>query len=154
VAGSGLKISFGGGSGDFVTWNGTGDQGQALTGGTYMVKVTQAGSGGKTTTTHSVSLLQANTPVFSWVAAAPNPVRSGCSSVLISLQGVAPGVQAGGQVFNLAGERVGALEEVSAGNLRWNFSSELASGVYIVQVNARDSAGRLKSERVKLAIVR
>src|SRR6185369_922976 len=94
---NGLKISYGSGLGDFLNWDGTGSRGQALSSGTYMIKITQAGSGGKSTTTYSVTLLQANTDVFTWVAAAPNPVRSGTHAVMISLQGAAPGITAWGE---------------------------------------------------------
>jgi hypothetical protein len=152
--GAELKITYGSGSGDFVSWNGTGSQGQALSGGSYLVKVTQAGSGGKSTFSYSVTLLQANTPAFSSLVAAPNPVRSGTTAITISLLGAAPGLSAWGDAYNLSGERVSSLEAASAGTLRWTIPPGLASGVYLLHVSARDSQGRLKSAPLKVAIVR
>jgi hypothetical protein len=151
---SGLKITYGSGSSDWLTWNGTGSLGQALSSGTYMVKVTQSGTGGKTTTSYSIALIQANVQVFAWAAAAPNPVPTGSQSVMISLQGAAPGITAWGEVYNLVGEHVGSLSVASSGNLRWDIPSRLAAGVYLIQVSARDSQGRLKTAPVKVAIVR
>jgi hypothetical protein len=153
-SGSGLKITYGTGSGDFLTWDGRGDLGQALSSGTYLVKVTQGGTGGKTTTAYSISLLQPNTQVFAWVAAAPNPVPSGTNSVMVSLQGAAPGITAWGDVYNLAGERVGTLSLVSGSFLQWNIPTGAASGVYLLRVSAQDSQGHLKSASVKIALVR
>jgi len=46
------------------------------------------------------------------------------------------------------------LIEESAGNLRWNIPSGLASGVYIMEVSGRDTTGRQKTARVKVAVVR
>jgi hypothetical protein len=152
--GAGLKIVYGSGAADFVTWNGTGDHGQALSSGTYMVKVTQAGSGGKSTFTYSISLLQPNTQPFAWLAAAPNPVPGGVRAVTVSLQGAAPGVTAWGEAYNLAGEHVGSLAAVPGSFLRWEIPSDLASGVYLLQISARDSQGRLKRAPLKVAIVR
>jgi hypothetical protein len=154
ATGSGLKISFGSGASDSLTWNGTGSNGQALSSGTYMVKVTQGGKGGKTTTAYSVALLQPNEQVFAWIAAAPNPAPAGSNSILVSLQGASPSIRAWGEVYNLAGEHVGSLSLISGGNLRWDIPRNVASGVYLIQVSARDSQGRLKMAPVKVAVVR
>jgi hypothetical protein len=155
AGGAGLKISFGAGPTDFVVWDGSGSLGQALTSGTYMVKVDQqSGTGGKSTYSYAVTLLQPNGGVFDWVAAAPNPVHGGVSSVLVSLQGAAPGLNAWGEAYSLAGEHVGTLSSVSAGNLRWDLPGSLASGVYLLHVSARDSQGRLKTASVKVAVAK
>jgi hypothetical protein len=154
AGGAGLKISYGSGSADYVMWDGKGSNGQALSNGNYVVKVTQSGSNGKTTYADSVALLQPNTDVFSWVAAAPNPVRSGTNSVMLSLQGAAPGVSAWGEAYNLAGERVGSLSVDSSGVLRWDIRAGIASGVYLLRVTARDGQGRLKSVTVKVSVLR
>jgi hypothetical protein len=135
-------------------WNGTGSKGQALSSGTYMVKVTQGGKGGKTTTSYSVALLQPNAQVFDWIAAAPNPVPSGTTSIMVSLQGAEPGITAWGEAYNLAGEHVGSLSLVSGNFLRWNIPPNLAAGVYLLHISARDGQGRLKAAPVKIAIVR
>jgi hypothetical protein len=153
-SGPGLKISYGSGSSDYLMWDGTGSGGQALSSGTYMVKITQSGTDGKSTSTFAVTLLQPNAQVFAWVAAAPNPATPGVSSIMISLQGAAPGISAWGEAYNLSGEHVGTLNLVSGPNLRWDIPSGLASGVYILQISARDSQGRLKTAPVKIAIVR
>jgi hypothetical protein len=150
-----LKIVFGSGLNDSVTWDGTGSLGQALNSGTYMVKISQVGgSGTRSTFSYSVTLLQPSAQVFSWLAAAPNPVRSGTHTVLVSLQGAAPGISAWGEAYNLAGEHVGSLATVSGGDLRWDLTDSLASGIYVLQVTARNAQGRLKSAPVKVAILR
>jgi hypothetical protein len=154
AGGPGLKISYGNASADFLNWHGTGMQGQALSSGSYLVKVTQAGSGGSSTTSFTVTLLQPNTQVFAWLAAAPNPVPAAASSLMVSLQGAAPGISAGGEAFNLAGEHVGSLTAVPGSYLRWDIPTTLAPGVYILQISARDAQGRLKSAPIKVAIVR
>jgi hypothetical protein len=151
---TGLKISYGSGSSDYLNWNGTGSAGQALSSGTYMIKVTQAGSSGRSTSSYAITLLQPNANVFAWVAAAPNPVRSSTSTLLVSLQGAAPGISAWGEVYNLAGEHVGSLALSTGPNLHWDIPVGLASGVYLMQISARDGQGRLKSAPVKISLVR
>jgi hypothetical protein len=149
----GLKISYGSGSSDFVIWDGKGGQGQALSSGSYLIKVTQSDHNGKTTYTDTVALIQPNVNVFGWAAAAPNPVRSGSGSVLVSLQGGATGLSVWGEVYNLAGEHVATLSEEPGASLRWSIKPGIASGVYLLQVNARDAQGRSKSSIVKVSVL-
>jgi hypothetical protein len=153
-SGPGIKITYGSGATDSVIWNGTGSNGQAVASGTYLVKVTQRGSSGQSSSSYDVTVIQANSQPFDWVAAAPNPVPPGTGSVLVSLQGMAPGVTAWGEVYNLAGEHVGSLSLYSAGNLRWDLSPSIAPGVYLIEVSASDSQGRFKRSLVKVALVR
>jgi hypothetical protein len=67
----------------------------------------------------------------------------------------APGISIWGEIYNLAGEHVGTLQaDAGATGLSWNLPSELASGIYLFRVSARNSAGVLHSSVVKAAIVR
>jgi hypothetical protein len=154
-SGAPLKIVYGSGSADFVMWNGQGSNGQALSGGSYMVKVTQNGAGGKMSTyAFSVVLIPEDQSVFDTVIAAPNPVLPGATALLLSLPGAGPGTTAWGNIYSLAGERVGALSEAAGGGLRWDIHSEIAGGVYLVRVSARNASGNLKSRIVRVAVVR
>jgi hypothetical protein len=49
---------------------------------------------------------------------------------------------------------VGSLASVAGSYLQWQIPSTLAPGVYILQISARDTQGRLKTAPVKIAIVR
>jgi hypothetical protein len=154
-SGPGLKISYGSGATDFVMWDGTGSKGQALSGGNYVVKVTQNNPGGKTSTyAYSVVLIPENKAVFDSVVAAPNPVLPGVSVLKLVLVGATPGTVAWGDAYTLPGERVGTLSVEGGGGLRWDIPSSVATGVYLLRIHARDSAGRSKSQSVKVALVR
>jgi hypothetical protein len=150
---SGLKITYGADPTDFLNWNGTGSQGQALASGTYMVKVTQGGASGSSTSAYAITLLQPNTGLFSWVAVAPNPVRSGTTSLMISLQGAAPGITSWGDVYNLAGERVGSVPATAGPFLNWSIPPGLASGAYLLRLNVRGASGVLRSTSLKVAVI-
>jgi hypothetical protein len=154
-AGAGLKISYGSGATDFVLWNGTGSKGQALSGGNYVVKVTQNIPGGKLNTyAFAVVLIPESKAVFDSVVAAPNPVLPGVSVLKLVLVGATPGTVAWGDAYTLPGERVGTLSVEGGGGLRWDIPSSVATGVYLLRIHARDSAGRSKSQSVKVALVR
>jgi hypothetical protein len=157
VAGTngGLKISYGGGASDFLVWNGEGSQGQALSGGSYVVKVTQNNPGGRTNTyAFSVVLIPENAAVFNSLVAAPNPALAGVSLIKVTLVGASPGTQAWGDAYNLPGERVGSLAVEANGVLRWDIPPGSATGVYLLRVNARNATGHLKTASVKVALVR
>jgi flagellar hook assembly protein FlgD len=149
----GLKISYGSGPSDYVYWNGLNSQGQAVASGTYVVQVTQDTDSGKKVYAQSVIVVQASSQVFDSAIPWPNPVDPASSSVIIQLSGMAAGTEAWGDVYNLAGERVGSLARDPAG-LRWDFGSNLASGIYLARVNARDAQGQQKNINLKIAILR
>jgi hypothetical protein len=73
---------------------------------------------------------------------------------MVSLQGASAGIIAWGEAYNLAGEHVGSLSVVSGAFLQWNIPANLASGVYLLQISARDGQGRLKSMPVKVSVIR
>jgi hypothetical protein len=152
-AGPGLKIVYGAGAGDSVTWNGLNSQGQAVASGTYLVQVTQSSPTGKNTFSQSVSVIQAPGGVFASAAAGPNPARAGVASVFVQFYGVAGGTQLWGDVYNLAGERIGALSS-DPGGLRWDLPKGLASGIFILRLNGRSPSGQAKSQSLKVAVVR
>jgi hypothetical protein len=151
TTGSGLKISYGSGATDFAYWNGLNNQGLAVASGTYVVQVTQNTGSGKKTFAESVTVIELSATVFDGAIAYPNPAGPGVSSVLIQLTGLAG--EAWGDVYNLAGERIGALSSDPLG-LRWDLSSESASGIYIARVNARDNQGHMRSQSIKIALTR
>jgi hypothetical protein len=154
-SGAGLKIFYGSGATDFVLWNGTGSKGQALSGGNYVVKVSQSNPGGKTNTyAYTVVLIPENKAVFDGVVAAPNPVLPGVSVLKLVLVGATPGTVAWGDAYTLPGERVGTLSVETGGGLRWDIPSDVATGVYLLRIHARDLAGRTKSQSEKVALVR
>jgi hypothetical protein len=148
----GLKISYGAGAGDYVTWNGLNSQGEAVASGSYLVQVTQSTETGKRVYTQSVTVLEQSANVFAQAIAWPNPAPSGASSVTIWLAGLAPGSEVWGDVYNLAGERVGTFSPDPLG-LRWDLPSTTASGIYIGYVNAKDGIGNKSSQTIKIAII-
>jgi hypothetical protein len=151
ASGPGLKISYGTGSRDYVMWNGLNSQGQAVASGDYVVQITQGTETGKRVFTQSVTVLEEDGTVFGQAIAWPNPADSGISSITIWLAGLAPGSEAWGDVYNLAGERVGTLSPDPLG-LRWDLPRGSASGIYLARINARDSQGHKQSQNLKLAV--
>jgi flagellar hook assembly protein FlgD len=152
-SGPGLKISYGTGASDFSYWNGLNSQGQAVASGTYVVQVTQDTETGKKIFAQSVTVLQPSATVFDQAVAWPNPAPAGTAAVTIQVTGLAAGSELWGDVYDLAGERVGSLETDPAG-LRWNLSENSASGIYLTRINAKDGQGHQRSQAVKIAILR
>jgi hypothetical protein len=152
-SGSGLKITYGSGSSDFVFWNGLNSQGQAVASGVYMVEVTQDSSGSaKKIFTLSVTVLQLSDNVFDAIVPNMNPVPVGVNQITLTLTGASPGTQSVGGVYSLAGERVGDLS--GSTTLVWTIPSSLASGVYLIRVEATNNLGHRRAVVVKLALLR
>jgi hypothetical protein len=149
----GLKITYGGGASDYSYWSGLNSQGQAVESGTYLVQVTQNTPTGRKVFSESVTVLQTSSNVFAQAIAWPNPANSGASAITIWLAGLAPGSEAWGDVYDLAGERVGTLSPDPLG-LRWDLPKDSASGIYLAHIYARDSMGNKRSQSIKIALTR
>jgi hypothetical protein len=156
VAGTGIKIDYGYSASDSTTWMGVNSRGEAVRPGSYLVKVTQQDENGALHVyTQSVVVLQDNAPAFSGLAAWPNPAGHADSVVTVQVDGAAYGSRAEGEVFNLAGERVAGLGgDLASGNLRWELSPKLASGVYLIRVRVTDPSGKVQSGYVKASLAR
>jgi hypothetical protein len=151
--GAGLKIHYGFSAGDSVDWDGSNGQGQPVQPGTYLIKVSQQDAGGtRKDFTQSVTVLRAVQGIFDSALACPNPAGRLDSSLSVVLKNLAPGATAEGEAYSLAGERVGSLRWVQAqGALVWELSQGLASGIYIIRVEARDPS--LLTQRAYLKVV-
>jgi hypothetical protein len=157
VAGApaGIKISFGSGPADYVVWNGTNGAGAQVSQGNYLVKITQrSGSGAVSTYSQGVVVLRDNAEAFESVLAAPNPARGPQPELRVSFQGAAPGQEAWGEVYNMAGERVGALRGDTTAGLAWRVPLELADGVFLLRAGAISPQGRKSSKILKVVILR
>jgi hypothetical protein len=150
---SGLKISYGSGARDYAIWSGLNSQGQAVAGGTYLVQVTQDTETGKKIFIQSVIVLEQSATVFDQAIAWPNPAGTGTNGIMIQLSGMPVGSEAWGDVYNLAGERVGSLSADPAG-LRWDLPPSSASGIYLARVSVRNSQGQQRSQTIKIAVLR
>jgi hypothetical protein len=124
-----------------------------VAGGTYVVQVTQNTSSGKKVFAESVTVIQQSATVFDQVIAYPNPAGPGSTSITLEFLGLASGGEAWGDVYNLAGEKVGSLSADPLG-LRWDLPNGSASGIYLARVNARDAQGNKRSQSIKLAVTR
>jgi hypothetical protein len=152
-SGPGLKISYGSGASDFTYWNGLNSQGQAVASGSYVVQVTQNTDSGKKIFAETVAVIQASANVFDQAIAWPNPASTGTNGIVIQLTGMPAGSEAWGDVYNLAGERVGSLSADPAG-LRWDLPLSSASGIYLARINAKDGQGRQRGQTLKICVVR
>jgi hypothetical protein len=153
TAGSGLKIQYGAGASDFIYWNGLNNAGLAVTSGTYIIEVTQDSPGAaKKVYTASVTVLQLSDQVFDALVPNANPVPSGVNQITITLTGAGSGTVATGGAYSLAGDLVGTLSGTSI--LTWTIPGSLASGVYLVRVEATNTLGRRRAAILKIAILR
>jgi hypothetical protein len=128
--------------------------GQALSGGSYIIKVTQNGGGRKSSYDFQVVLIPDNQAVFDTLLPSFNPVPPTVSDLMVQLAGAAPGTAAYGDAYNLAGERVGSLGLGSDGALHWNIPAGTAPGVYLIRVTASNLSGRSRSQLLKIAVLR
>jgi hypothetical protein len=153
ASGSGLKITYGSGAADFVYWNGLNNAGAAVASGTYIIEVTQdSPDSAKKIYTESVTVLQPKTQVFDAILASANPVPAGVKQITITLTGASAGTVATGGAYSLSGDLVGTLSGTST--LTWDIPGTLASGVYLVRVEATNTLGRRRAAILKIALLR
>lgn len=151
----GVKIAYGSGPGDSVVWNGLNGAGSQVAQGSYTVKISQAsGSGSKQTYTQGVVVLWDSDGVFGGAAAYPDPAGPADATLTVRFAGLDPGSIAWGEAYNLAGEQVGQLAQGPSGALAWAMRPGTASGIYLLNVTAKNPAGRQKSLRLKVAVIR
>jgi hypothetical protein len=153
TTGSGLKIQYGAGASDFILWNGLNSAGLAVTSGIYIIEVTQDSPGAaKKVYTASVTVLQLSGQIFDALLPSANPVPAGMNQVTITLTGAGSGTVATGGAYSLAGDLVGTLSGTNT--LTWDIPGTLASGVYLVRVEATNTLGRRRAAIVKIALLR
>jgi hypothetical protein len=153
TTGSGLKIQYGAGASDFIYWNGLNNAGLAVTSGTYIIEVTQDSPGAaRKVYTASVTVLQLSDQVFDALLPSANPVHAGVNQITITLTGAGAGTVATGGAYSLAGDLVGTLSGTST--LTWTIPGALASGVYLVRVEATNTIGRRRAAILKIALLR
>jgi hypothetical protein len=153
TTGSGLKIQYGSSPTDFIYWNGLNNAGIAVTSGTYIIEVTQDNPGSaKKVYTASVTVLQLSDQVFDTILPSANPVPAGVNQITISLTGAGAGTVATGGAYSLAGDLVGTLS--GSNTLIWTIPGSLASGVYLVRVEATNTLGHRRSAILKIALLR
>jgi flagellar hook assembly protein FlgD len=153
---SGLKIVVGSG-GQAVWWNGYNDNGNPVTAGTYLVKVTWELNGAVIESfTKSITVLEAaagDPLATAWLA--PNPVPLDMGALEIGLDPSMDAAGLSGQVYTLDGILVEKLTPNAKGRLVWAFGGRgAAAGLYLIRLRMADSAGILRERTMKAALLR
>jgi flagellar hook assembly protein FlgD len=152
VPGGSLQIHYGSGSGDLVTWDGSGDNGRQVQSGTYLVKVTRhTGKGQVEVFTSSVTVLQTGADGSLNQVIIPNPFPAG--GTLILPLGALSTSRVRADIYDLAGEKVASLDNGgSAGALVWD-TGRHAPGIYFIRLTLQDSLGRLSFRLAKISLL-
>jgi hypothetical protein len=150
VDGQGNQVPF--------SWDGRNSQGLPLASGVYSVRLVNESQGGTQVVARQVTLIKdvdAGLPFDPFIA--PNPIIPGNFGVPTRLCVTYPAgalLSARANFYNQAGERVAQGDDVAAGGKLWIDYGQLASGVYLVEVEGRYNSGALYRKVLKLAIVR
>jgi flagellar hook assembly protein FlgD len=150
-----ITASMAGGGTALYSWDGTNDQGQPLSGGTYNIQLTYASpSGQNTEMVRSVTLIKTAGGVsLAGSTVAPNPVTGGLPYVYVSYPW-SPGQECVASVYNLAGERVAlATDPMQSGKIQINVES-LSGGIYLVDLEKRYGPVVMARCIMKLAIAK
>jgi uncharacterized repeat protein (TIGR01451 family) len=142
-------------NGETVTWDGTDDNGQIVTNGTYMVEVNWTnGTGGQQVTTHDVTVERGNgSPAGGTVFAYPNILKGGAGMVTVQINSPLI-LTLTASVYDVAGELVKMPVTGLAGNGNVQVDvSKLASGLYFVVVNMTDSNGHFIQRQVTQIVI-
>jgi hypothetical protein len=144
---AGLKIAWGEGGQESVSWDGRNDAGTFVAAGTYEIRVSQGVGDQNLVKTGFVQVLETPASLLDGAEAAPNPVVGANLSVV--LPGLGASDMVWGGVYSLAGAKVA---QASALGSPLVFSvADLADGIYLVTLEAR-SAGDGAAERKMLKI--
>ena len=138
-----------------VTWDGTNDNGQIVTDGTYEVEVNWTdGKGGQQVTTHNVTVERGNnSPAGGNVFAYPNILKGGTMSVTVRINS-SLSLTLTASVYDVAGELVKrpVTGQVGIGTASVDVSG-LASGLYFIVVDLADTNGHLIQKQVTQIVI-
>ncbi|MES2202418.1 MAG: hypothetical protein V4498_09215 [candidate division FCPU426 bacterium] len=152
---SSLKISFGSGATDWVAWDGRNSAGSQVATGTYLIRMTQKGTGGaRQYFSKSVAVIRIQSEAFDKAIAWPNPVGAGDAVMRIEFVGAQPGDPAWGEIYDLAGQKVASLRGDTSTGLSWKIPAQVAGGIYLARVNAQTPEGLRTSRTVKWMLLR
>lgn len=138
--------------GTTVVWDGTNDQGAALTNGQYFVEASWANTQGKEVATQQVWVQDAQRGMApGHLVVAPNSLTGGHPTAVFtvaSLQGITLKIR----VYDVAGELVGTVQGADGtGTAEWN-SAGHASGLYIAVVEFYGTEGLLARQTLHLVV--
>ncbi len=143
-------------NGTTVTWDGTNDNGQIVTDGTYEVEVNwMDGKGGQQVTTHNVTVERGNnSPAGGNVFAYPNILKGGATSVTVQINS-SLSLTLTASVYDVAGELVKrpVVSPAGTGTAPVDVSG-LASGLYFIVVDLTDTNGHFIQKQVTEIVIR
>jgi hypothetical protein len=138
-------------------WNGRDSQGQPLASGVYSLKLINATASGTVTVAHQVTLIKGTDPGLAFdPIVAPNPApANGVSGRGRYLAVVYPSglAFARADLYNQAGEKVGAAGDPGNTGRIWLSYEKLASGVYLVDVTGTLVTGAPYRKVLKVAVL-
>ena len=152
--GSALKIDWGSAVGSGISWDGLDSRGQRVSSGTYLVKLTQTTAGAFSTLySGTVIVLEAPSEPLQGLLAAPNPIRPGTGMISVRAPALGSGDALKAGLYNLAGELI--LQGAGLGpQLDMPLPPSLASGVYLLIVEAHTEQGVAGRRTLKVAVAR
>jgi hypothetical protein len=156
-----IRIFWGSGLTDYVSWDGRNDQGLAVTPGTYEVQVgTVSSSGSSILASKTILLLDEGEKFITSVAIAPNPFnmrKSTTKAVKFVWVSSSTGFM-DVAIYNFVGEKVKTLSaKLEDGSVSWNMytadNSRLSDGNYVVIMHGRSSSGYTETKMLKMSVI-
>jgi hypothetical protein len=137
-----------------VAWDGLNDAGQAVAPGLYDIKVTKSAPGAADIQFSAwVQVLGASGRPLDGLVAGPNPLRPGDDALRLSMPNLPADATLKLGLYTVDGELVYAHGGAAAGTVSLPVRSSLASGIYVLVVEARTSA--LSQRRmIRVAVLR
>ncbi|MBN2754814.1 MAG: hypothetical protein JXR81_08130 [Candidatus Goldbacteria bacterium] len=149
---------------EYLEWDGTNEEGLAVTNGTYEIQVIMKTAEGRVIeASKSVIILTEKTDYLADPVIAPNPVTHKEGRTLIVWDPFACCNSAASKgvmeirIYSLAGEKVKEIRcALQQGAVEWNLKSEsgglVSNGVYVVVLEAIRDDGQLNRKKIKMAI--
>lgn len=134
-----------------LSWDGRSDNGHWVSQGRYFLEIHTTDGPGNTTWVHPITVMgEGRSGQFT---AEPNLLGKGTFFALLKVD--SPLLTLRARIYDVAGQRVALLEGSQAtSQIIWN-TEDLASGLYLVELEAKDSSGRFFGQQiVKVMILR
>jgi flagellar hook assembly protein FlgD len=146
---SAITISLG--NGVAVSWDGRSDSGDWVSNGVYYLQVHASEGPGNETQVRQITV-EGNRPSNVFYAQ-PNLLKAGQTTAVLKISSTAP-LTLGARIYDLAGELLKTLQgQPGANQVAWN-ASGISSGVYLAQLEARDTNGMLVARQIlKIEVV-
>jgi flagellar hook assembly protein FlgD len=138
-------------NGTILDWDGRGDSGYWVSNGQYFLEIHTTNGAMNETQVYEVTVMgEGSSGSF---AALPNRLDENQHSTLLKVDSSALTLQA--RIYDMAGQRVAILSgEKGTSQILWN-TEGLASGLYLAELEARDSNGKFFGRKIlKVMILR